>query len=67
MKRIPYLCPVHDIIQIRQIGYSRASFLIKLMPIERLQQSRWTHNWLKTEHRVHWLKVKGYTPLAGPR
>jgi hypothetical protein len=21
-----------------------------------------THNWLKTEHRVHWLKVRGYMP-----
>jgi hypothetical protein len=21
-----------------------------------------TQNWLKTEHRVHWLKVRGYLP-----
>ena len=23
---------------------------------------RSTHNWLKTEHRAHWLKVRGYLP-----
>jgi len=23
-----------------------------------------THNWLKTEHRAHWLKVRGYPPVA---
>ena len=23
-----------------------------------------TQNWLKTEHRAHWLKVRGYPPIS---
>jgi hypothetical protein len=24
------------------------------------------HNWLRTEHRVHWLKVRGYVSSRNP-